>query len=85
MSYIRTYPSIRTFAPDLDPEYYPLLLGRWFERTEGGVVGVCSSCWRVVPAQFLFLCLLPFGAGEEWRCDECPGNRVRTNGKLRKK
>ena len=80
-----TYPPIKTFFPTLDPEFYPLLLGRWFTKKDGSVIGVCASCWHAVPAQWLSLCLLPFGQGEEWRCDQCPGNRVRTNGKLRKK
>lgn len=80
-----TYPPIKSYFPTLETEFYPLLLGRWFTLSTGSAVGVCASCWHVVPALYLTLCQLPFGQGEEWRCDECPGVRVRTNGKLRKK
>jgi hypothetical protein len=77
---MKSYPHIKTLFPTLETEFYPLLLGRWFQ-TEEHVVGVCGMCYRVVPALYLTLCILPFGKGEEWRCDECPGVRVRTNGR----
>lgn len=66
-----------------DDDYTPTLeLGRWYildENQPHQVWGICACCFQFKEAFRLTLCILPFGQGEEWRCDTCPGTRVRTN------
>jgi len=75
---MKSYLHITQILPNTAVEDFPLLLGRWFQGKEH-TYGLCAGCFRFIPAQWLYLCIRPFGKGEEWKCDECPGVRVKTN------
>jgi len=55
--------------------------GRWivFPDSPTECWGLCARCYSLKPAFHLYLVIRPFGKGEEWRCEECGGTRVKTN------